>query len=125
MPVLNLLSKLTKKQTAETETQGVVMAESDKRKESAAKKQERVAARAQKRQDRESRQAARKSQPGDKVKPERLCTLETVEVRKSSEGFQVGINGAGGRKTITIAPNEASQVLRDLETAIQVIRSRQ
>jgi len=125
MPVLNLWEKLTKKPAAETVMQGVTMAESEKGKGSGAKREERAAARAQKRQARESRQASRKTKSAESAKPERLCSLTTVEVRKSSDGFLVAVDASNGRRSFTIAPDEASQVLRDLETAIQVIRGRQ
>jgi hypothetical protein len=126
--VLNILGKLTKKRPTEQDLREETMASNDKaasKKERTAKREERAAARAQKKEGRAGSRAARKSKSGESARPERLCSLATVEVRKSSDGFQVAVSGSGGRKVFTIAPNEASPVLRDLETAIQVMRGQQ
>ncbi|HLY04659.1 MAG TPA: hypothetical protein VKR31_02825 [Rhizomicrobium sp.] len=64
------------------------------------------------------RQEAHKSKE-ERGKPSRLCSLGTVEVKKGSDGFHVSV---GGGKGFVIAPDKTSQVLRDLETAIVVIR---
>ena len=61
----------------------------------------------------------------DSGKSTRLCSLATVEVKRSKEGFHVSVNGSRGSKSFTIAPDQANQVLRDLETAIVVIRGQQ
>jgi hypothetical protein len=125
--VLNILGKLTKKPVNEQDLREETMASTDnapkKKKERPAKKNpERAAQRAQKRAGRAERKAARKGKRAESGKSARLCSLATVEVKKASDGFHVSVNGSAGRKAFTIAPNDASQVLRDLETAIQVMR---
>jgi hypothetical protein len=125
MAVLNLLGKLINKPPAEKHFREDPMASNDaaaKKKERKAKSPERAAARAQKREGRAERKASRKGKSAEGGKATRLCSLATVEVKKGSEGFHVSVNGSGGRKGFTIAPDDAGQVLRDLETAIQVIR---
>jgi len=91
----------------------------------AAKKQERAAQRAKMVETRAKREEARKEKAAASGRPARLCSLETVEVRKGNDGFVVTVNASTGRKSFTITPNEASQVLRDLETAIHVVRGQQ
>ena len=91
----------------------------------AAKKQERAAQRAKMVETRAKREEARKEKAAASGRPARLCSLATVEVRKGNDGFVVTVNGSAGRKSFTITPNEASQVLRDLETAIHVVRGQQ
>jgi hypothetical protein len=75
---------------------------------------------AEKEEARLRRQAARAEKTAGR--PAKLCTLSTVEVRKDDKGFQVYINVTEGRRHFSVAPQEAGPVLRDLETAIQVIR---
>jgi len=123
--VLNILGKLTKKRPIEPDIREDTMAPSDEaasKKERTAKKEGKAAARAQKKESRAQRKSARKNKSAESARPTRLCSLATVEVRKGSDGFHVAVNGSGGRKSFTIAPNDASKVLRDLETAIQVMR---
>ena len=124
--VLKSLRKLARKPAAEQDLREDTMASTEnapkKKKERSPKSPERAAARAQKREGRAERKAARKGKAGEGGKATRLCSLATVAVKKASDGFHVSVNGSAGRKGFTIAPNEASQVLRDLETAIQVMR---
>ena len=125
--VLKSLRKLARKPAAEQDLREDTMASTEntpkkKKKERSPKSPERAAARAQKREGRAERKAARKGKAGEGGKAARLCSLATVEVKKAGDGFHVSVNGSAGRKGFTIAPNEASQVLRDLETAIQVMR---
>jgi hypothetical protein len=83
------------------------------------------AARAQKQEARAQRQAARSqkaAEGGRTGRPEKLCSFSTVEVRKGEEGYQVIINSAERRYKFTIAPDEVGPILKDLETAIHVIR---
>lgn len=85
------------------------------------------AERAKRKEERKQKQAARAEKRADKTtageRPERLCMLATVEVKKKRGGFQVIINGSEGRNRIDIAMPEVNQVLRDLETAFYVIRA--
>jgi hypothetical protein len=70
------------------------------------------------------REAARKKWvDGGRALP--LCSLATVEVKKGNDGFRVSVSGSQGGKTFVIAPEQATQVLRDLETAIVVMRNQQ
>jgi len=95
------------------------------KKERAAMKQERAAARAQKAESRAKRDAERKEKAAGKGRPARLCSLATVDVKKAAEGFTISVSTSSGRKSLLIPPNETSQVLRDLSTAIEVIRGQQ
>jgi hypothetical protein len=95
-----------------------------------AAKQEKAAARAQRRekaaaraQKRKSATTTRREKAAEGGKGVLLCWLATVAVKKGNEGFHVSVSGSHGLESFTITPDEASQVLRDLETAIQVIRS--
>jgi hypothetical protein len=100
---------------------GQVMANRVEKEESGAKS----AARAQKQEARAQRQAARSqkaAEGGRTGRPEKLCSFSTVEVRKGEEGYQVIINSAERRYKFTIAPDEVGPILKDLETAIHVIR---
>ena len=67
------------------------------------------------------RQAAQKEK-AESGKRIRLCSLPTVEVKKGNDGFHVSVSGPQGIVTFTLAPDQTTQVLRDLETAILVIR---
>jgi hypothetical protein len=78
-----------------------------------------------KREARLKRQAARAEKAAKSDRPLHLCSLAAVDVRKSAEGYQLGINCSGVRRTFTLAPGEVAQVLKDLETAILVIRSQE
>lgn len=81
---------------------------------------EKSASKAERQEAREKRQAARTEKTGNR--PTRLCALSTVEVKRSEQGFQIVINGSERRRHFTLSPDEVGPVLRDLETAIQVIR---
>jgi hypothetical protein len=91
-------------------------------KEGPAEKKERAVQRAQKREDRAKRKAAHKEKAAESGKGTRICSLTTVGVKKDNDGFHVVVNGSGGRKAFTIARSDASMILRDLETAIKVMR---
>jgi hypothetical protein len=84
---------------------------------------EKSGSKAEKQEARLKRQAARAEKTAGR--PTRLCSLSTVEVRKDDAGFHVFINGAEGRRHFTLTSQEVGPVLRDLETAIQVIRGQQ
>jgi hypothetical protein len=88
---------------------------------------EKDASKAERHEARLKRQAARaaKSGGGDGERPARICTLSTVEVKKDHEGYHVAVSSGGGRRAFVIAPQEIGPVLKDLETAIQVIRGQQ
>jgi hypothetical protein len=84
---------------------------------------EKSAGKAEKRDARQKRQAERAEKQAGR--PARLCTLSTVEVKKDDEGYQITIHGhssEGRRRHFVLTPQEVGPVLRDLETAIQVIR---
>lgn len=135
MAVLNLWGKLTKTRSTEQEPEGNTMAanpatsagagtpDAQQKKDRASKKQEKAAARAQKRESRQKRSEAKKQKAAESGRPSHLCSLATVDVKRGNDGFSVTVNGSAGRKSFTIAPNESGQVLRDLETAIQVMRA--
>ena len=130
--LLNVLGKLNKKRAVEQDMREDNMAAKENaadkpdKKERVAKRTEKAAVRAQKREGRAQRGAARKQKAAEKGRPTRLCSLATVEVKKSKDGFHVAVSGSrAGSKSFTIAPNDVSQVLWDLETAIQVIRGQQ
>ena len=101
------------------------MANQDAPKDKAAKREARTVGR----EKRLLRSAERQAKRGEAAKaraesgkPTRLCSLSTVEVKKGSDGFHVSVSGTQGSKTFTIAPDRTTQILRDLETAITVIR---
>jgi len=83
----------------------------------------------ERREARHQRRVAKAEKKAEKAaksdRPQHLCSLTAVDVRKSSEGYQLGIASSGVRRTFSLAPNEVGQVLKDLETAIHVIRSQQ
>jgi len=85
---------------------------------------EKSAQKAKKQEARTKRQAERaeKRQEKSSGRAMRLCALSTVEVKKDEEGFEVFVNGSHGRHRFVVAADEVGPVLRDLETAIQVIR---
>jgi len=90
-----------------------------KRKASAASKETRRERKAEKLAKREAAQ----KEKAESGKPIHLCSLATVEVRKGNDGFHVSVSGSQGSRRFTIAPDQTTQILRDLETAILVIRS--
>ena len=100
-------------------------------KDKAAARQEKAASRKKRREGRAEKLAKRtaarqqKQAESGKTKAQRLCSLATVEVKKGSDGFHVSVSGSQGSRTFHIEPNKAGQVLRDLETAIVVMRSQQ
>jgi hypothetical protein len=94
------------------------------------KADDKSAGKTERREARLQRQAEKAEKRADKVaaksdRPLHICSLSTVDVRKSSEGYQVAITSSGVRRTISLAPHDVGQVLKDLETAILVIRSQQ
>src|SRR5436305_2059765 len=91
----------------------------------AGKQEARVTAkkkRQERKAEREARRAAVRQEKIDSGKASTLCSLETVNVKKGNDGFHVSVTGLQGSKTFIIAPAQTTQVLRDLETAIHVIR---
>ena len=120
---LSLFQKLTKS-ASKPDLREDVMAgtqNGESKKDKAAR-----AAGREKRKERKAEKAAKRDaahkEKSESGKPSRLCSLATVEVKKGSDGFHVSVSGSQGSKTFTIAPDRTSQVLRDLETAIVVIR---
>ena len=73
----------------------------------------------EKRRERQAEKRAKRASQKENGRPARLCSLATVEVRSGNDGFHVSV---GGTKGFVIAPDKTNQVLRDLETAILVIR---
>ena len=82
----------------------------------------RAAGKEKRRERKAEKQAKREAAHQETGRPTRLCSLSTVEVRKGNEGFVVAVKGPQGNRTFQIAPDQTSQILRDLETAIVVIR---
>jgi hypothetical protein len=94
--------------------------------EKSAPKAEKSVSKAERKDARAKRQAERAEKRGEKAtagRPTKLCALSTVEVRKDEEGFQVIVNQSEGRGKFVVTPDQVGPVLRDLETAIQVIRN--
>lgn len=75
--------------------------------------------------EREAKRAAVRQEKAESGKASPLCSLATVNVKKGNDGFHVSVTGSEGSKTFIIAPDQTTQVLRDLETAINVIRGQQ
>jgi len=117
---LSLLQKLTKSRSKPDLREDVMAVTQDTpgKKDKAA----RAAGKEKRRERKAQKQAKRDASQKESGKPSRLCSLSTVEVRRGSEGFVVAIWGPSGSRTFTIAPDQTNQVLRDLETAIVVIR---
>ena len=83
------------------------------------------AARAEKKEARAHRKEARAQKSTEAGRHERaavLCKFTHVDVKKSDEGFQFSVRGAERRFKFTLAPQEAGPILKDLESAIQVVR---
>jgi hypothetical protein len=76
-------------------------------------------------QQRKAARAEKGTARGEAGRPIHLCTLNTIEVSKTEEGFRVFVKVSDGRRSFTIAPGDVGQVLKDLETAIHVIRGQQ
>ena len=74
---------------------------------------------------RAAKKAGKAAEGGKADRPLHLCSLATVYVRKSIDGYQIGITSSDARRTFSLVPDEVDQVLKDLETAILVIRSQQ
>lgn len=81
------------------------------------------ASRAERQETRMQRLGARSERSGGR--PSLLCSLSTVEVKRGEQGFQIIITGSEQNRKFTIGPDDVGPVLRDLETAIQVIRGQQ
>ena len=91
----------------------------------AGKREARVSARKKRQErkaEREAKRAAVRQEKIDSGKASTLCSLAMVNVKKSNDGLHVSVSGPQGSKTFTIAPDQTTAVLRDLETAIHVIR---
>jgi hypothetical protein len=100
---------------------GQIMATKAESNENAAKD----AAKAKRHEVRAQKREARDQKNAESGKPERgtrVCVFSTVEVRKNDAGFEVRIKGAERRHKILLSPDEVSPILKDLESAIQVIR---
>jgi hypothetical protein len=82
-----------------------------------------VGNRAERQEARLQKQAARAEKVASTGRPAHLVSLKTVEVKEGDGGFQIFVSGSEGRRSFAIKRNEVGQVLRDLETAIQVIRA--
>jgi hypothetical protein len=125
---LKLGKKRTKNPSAEHDTQesGVEIDRDAQSNMDKAAKQEARAAGREKRRGRKAaieakRETARKEWV-DSGKALQVCSLATVEVKRGNDGFRVSVKGS---KTFAIAPDQATQILRDLETAIAVMRNQQ
>lgn len=83
------------------------------------------AAKAQRHELRAQKKQARDQKNAESGRPERatrICTFSTVEVRKSEAGYEVRVTGAERRYKLKLTPQEIGPVLKDLESAIHVIR---
>ena len=90
--------------------------------------EEKAASKAERQQARLERQAKRadkqsKTTNSGPDKNVRLCFLETIEVKKTPEGFQVFLSSSEGRRSFAIPRADAAAILRDLEAAIPVMRA--
>lgn len=74
---------------------------------------------------RAKRQAARSARASGSERPLVLCTLRTLEVKKGEDGIQLILHISDGRRVVRFTAAEVAGVLRDLETAIHVIRGQQ
>jgi hypothetical protein len=74
---------------------------------------------------RTERLAARREKAAAGERAVRLCSLETVEVKKGREDLQIVVDNSDGRWFVFVTTRDAGPVLRDLETAIKVIRGQQ
>jgi hypothetical protein len=104
------------------------MANMSESKDKSASKADKSASKAERKDARAKRQAERAEKRGEKAasgRPTKLCSLSTVEVRKDEEGFQIFVNQTEGRRSFVVTSDQVGPVLRDLETAIQVIRNLQ
>ena len=90
--------------------------------EKAATKAERQQARLERQAKRADKQTKTTTNTGPD-KHMRLCFLETIEVKKTPEGFQVYLSSSEGRRSFTIPRTDAAAMLRDLEAAIPVMRA--
>ena len=86
---------------------------------------DRSAGKAERQEAQRKRLVERAKRTGGGERPVRLCSLGTVEVKKHTDGYHVAVTSAEGRRSFFIAPHEVEPILRDLETAIQVIRGQQ
>jgi len=114
---LSLLQKLTKSRSKPDLREDVMAVTQDTpgKKDKAPR-----AARREKRKERKAEKAAKRGESQKEGgRPARLCSLATVEVKRGNDGFHVSVSGGKG---FVIAPDKTNQVLRDLETAIVVIR---
>ena len=124
---LSLWEKLTKSPSAEQDLREDIMPTEPgaEKTDRAAKKQKRAVTKAKRLEGKAAKQAKREAarrEKSDSGKAVRLCSLATVEVKKTKDGFHVSVDGGQGNRSFSIAPGQADQVLRDLETAIVVIR---
>lgn len=130
-PPLKRGKKLAKKTSAKHDAQesGVAIDENAQSSMDKAAKRAGRASTKEKHQQRNTareakREAARKKWV-DSGKALPLCSLATVEVKKGNDGFHVSFSGSQGNRAFIIPPDQTTQVLRDLETAILVMRNQQ
>jgi len=89
--------------------------------EKAASKAERQQARLERQARRADKQSKTGSHEGEKSV--RLCLLETIEVKKTAEGFQIFLSSSEGRRSFAIPKADAAAMLRDIEAAIPLMRA--
>ena len=80
---------------------------------------------AQRLEAREQKKEARAQKSAESGRPERgdrLCTFSTVDVRKSEGGFQIFVTSGERRHKLILARQDIGQILKDLESAMHVIR---
>jgi hypothetical protein len=67
--------------------------------------------------------ASRKCQGKAACRPARPYQLDAVQVRRHKDDFQIVIKSPNTRKSMAVSAQDMGRVLRDLETAIKVIRA--
>ena len=82
-----------------------------------------LATRAEREKARRKRFTARMESPGQADRRARICRLNAVEVKKDHKGYYVAIRSGGKRRAFSVASDEIGAVLKDLEAAIQIVRT--
>lgn len=84
------------------------------------------AARAQRLEIQAQKKDARAQKAKESDRPEKaglLCMFPRVDVRKSDEGYQFFVRGEERLWKFALTPQEVGPILKDLESAILVVRS--
>jgi len=108
-------------------SKGQIMASKTETNETGAKSAAapKTAVKADKQEVRAQRKEARAQKAAEAGRPDRgsrLCMFSHVDVKKSEAGYQFSLKGGERRFKFTLAPQEVVPVLKDLESAIQVVR---